>query len=492
MLIVTAVGLYTVKITLKALGVIDYGIYNVVASVVASLGFLNGTLTSATQRFLSFHLGKNDYASYSKTFSLLLMGFIVISVVIFMIGEGFSFFFIDKLLDIPQDKHYAAQWVYQTAIVTFIFHLLLVPYTSSIVANEKMSAFAYISIVDCGLKLILVYLLLLSSKDRLIYYGILTMIESIIIFALYVIYCHKAFRYCRFKLVWDKSLFKELTSYTGWNLFGSISSILITQGQNILLNIFFGPVINTAKAIADRINSVVSSFSTNFYMAVTPQIIKSYAYGEQSRMITLAISSSRFSFFLLLLVSFPLVVCMKSILVLWLGARSVTNEMVEFSKLSLLFCLITCLEQPITQMIRATGEIKSYQMKVGIFTLLYIPIAAIVLYFGAPPISTMIVLIILYSIIQIIRVRVAHAEIKMNYKIYNKEVTRPICIVFIISLILYKVFEIFCYEESLWEIIKTGLVSFLSILIIIWTLGLTKVDRTYIVSILKNKILNFN
>lgn len=487
MLFLTVISLYTVKITLNALGVVDYGIYNVVASVVASLSFLNGTLTSATQRFLSFHLGKNDYKAYSKTFSLLLIGFIVISIAILIIGEIIGIFFIDDWLSIPPDRIYAAKWVYQSAIFTFIFHLLIVPYSSSIVANEKMSAFAYISIIDGVLKLLLVYLLVVSPFDRLIYYGVLTLIEAAIVFLLYVIYCHRAFPYCRFEFLWDKSLFKELTAYTGWNLFGSVSGVLITQGQNILLNIFFGPVINTAKAIADKVNAVVSSFSTNFYMAITPQIIKSYAAGDNERMMNLAMKSSRLSFFLLLLISFPLIVCMESILDLWLGDDSVSESMIGFSKLALVYCLVASLEQPITQMIRATGHIRNYQLKVGVWTLCYIPVAAIVLYLGASAISTMIVLIILYAFVQAIRVSIAHKEVGLNFKEYNKGVTIPILTVSIISVILYFGIGHINLSNMLVNLITRGFISLSTCILIIWFAGMTTSDKNYIKNIINKK-----
>lgn len=488
MLFLTVISLYTVKITLNVLGVIDYGIYNVVASVVASLSFLNGTLTSATQRFLSFHLGKNDYQAYSKTFSLLLIGFMVISIVIFIIGEIIGIFFIDDWLSIPSDRIFAAKWVYQSAIFTFIFHLLIVPYTSSIVANERMSAFAYISIIDGVLKLLLVYLLIISPVDRLIYYGVLTLIETVIVFLLYMIYCHRAFPYCRFEFLWDKSLFKELTTYTGWNLFGSVSSVLITQGQNILLNIFFGPVINTAKAIADKVSAVVSSFSTNLYMATTPQIIKSYATGDKERMTNLAMKSSRLSFFMLLLISFPLIVCMESLLNLWLGADSVTSSMIGFSKLAMAYCLVISLEQPITQMIRATGYIRNYQLRVGVWTLCYIPIATIVLYLGASATSTMVVLIALCIFVQAIRVKIAHSELNLNIKEYNKGVTIPVFTVSILSVILYFGIEYISLSNMLVNLITRGFISLSACILIIWFTGITSGDRNYIKAIIEKRL----
>lgn len=487
MLLLTVVNLYTVKITLEVLGAEDYGIYNVVASVVTSLTVFNGTLTSATQRFLSYHLGKSDYLSYNKTFSLLFIGFLVITVILIIIGEIVGFFFLNDWLNIPSNRLYAAKWVYQTSIFTFIFHLLIIPFSSSIIANEKMNAFAYITIIDGIFKLILVYMLVVSSYDKLIFYGILILIESVMIFIIYVVYCNIAFPFCKFKFIWDKGLFKELTSYTGWNLFGSVSGILITQGQNILLNIFFGPLINTAKAIADKITGVVNSFSTNFYMAISPQIVKSYAANDYMRMINLAIKSSRLSFFLVLLISFPLIVCMNTLLNLWLGDGSVSQVMINFSKLSLVFCLISSLDPPITHMIRATGQIRNYQLKIGVITLLYIPLAACVLYLGASAISTMVVLIILYSIVQIIRVFLAHRQIGLNIKTYNMKVIRPIIIVSVCIMILYIFIDLIHFSDNVINIIIRFLISILSVSAVIWLGGLSRSDKAHIKNIIKIK-----
>lgn len=489
MLFITAISLYTVKITLDTLGEIDYGIYNVVASVVASLSFLTGTLTSATQRFLSFHLGKNDYDTYSKVFSILLICFIAISIILIIICEIIGIFFINNFLNIPPERIEAAKWVYQSAIFTFVFHLLFVPYTSSIIANERMSAFAYISIIDGILKLLLVFLLIHSPFDKLIYYGVLTLFEAVIILALYIIYCNRTFTYCHVRPIWDKQMFKELTSYTGWNLFGSVSGMLITQGQNILLNIFFGPIINTAKAISDKISSVANSFATNFYMAISPQIIKSYASGNNQHMLNLAMKSSRYSFYLVLLISFPLIICMKPILGLWLGENSVSEPMVDFSKLTLIFCLVLSLEQPITQMIRATGNIRNYQIRVGVWTLMYIPIASIILFLGATPVSTMITLIFLYAFVQCIRVRVAHQEVYLDILSYCKNVVIPITYVSIISAILYVLLNHLSFSHlAIINILSKAFIGLILTILNIWIVGLSEKDRNYIKNVFLNRI----
>lgn len=490
MLFLTIINLYTVRVTLDLLGVVDYGIYNVVASVVASLGFLTGTLTSATQRYLSFHLGRRDYEAYSRTFSLLLMGFMAISCVIIILGEAVGIFFVDDWLTIPFDRLDAARWVFQTAVFTFVFNLMSVPYTSSLVANERMSAFAYISIVDGVLKLALVFMLMSSPIDRLVYYGVLTMVESAIVFLLYMLYCHRAFTFNRFRFVWDKALFREITAYTGWNLFGSLSGVLNTQGQSVMLNIFFGPVVNAVKAIADKISNVISSFSTNFYMAVSPQVVKSYASGDYARMVSLALKSSRFSFYLIAVLSFPLINDMDMVLRMWLGEGNVDVLMVRFSQLSLVYCLVNSLEQPVTQMIRATGNIRRYQVSVGVFTLMYLPLLAAVLLCGGSALSSMVLLIVLLALVQLIRVRVAHRQVGLSYHEYLYEVAIPVVLVSVLSFAVYFVVASMHIAYGFIPFLAVTSGSVVAETAIVWAVGLKRADRHFIMETIKNKLKN--
>lgn len=487
MLFLTLINLYTVRITLEVLGPVDYGVYTVIASVVLSLSFLTASMTSATQRYLSFHLGKKDYAAYSRTFSLLLIGFIAISAIIFVVAEVLGIFFVNDWLNIPTDRLEAAKWVYQTAVIMFILSLITIPYASSIIANERMSAFAYISIADGVMKLLLVYLLLRSPIDRLIYYGILTMAQTAVTLALHIIYCSKVFTYCKVRWVWDKALFRELTAYTGWNLIGSVSGMLSTQGLSILLNIFFGPLVNTAKGIADRITNVVRQFSTNFYMAVNPQIVKSYASGDKDRMIALALKGSRFSYFLLLAISTPLIVCMPELLGLWLVGDVVTDEMIQFSQLSLLFCLVMSLEEPITQMIRATGNIRDYQIRVGVLSLMLIPIVWLFFESGASAVSSMWVCIVLFAIIQCVRIAVACRQVGLIPRNYLKEVVLPIAAVTASGAVVW----FFCIKLSLgnlWiSLIVKGLLSFVGQSMAILLVGMTSSDRAFVIGMLRRK-----
>ena len=478
LIFLTLINLYAVRVTLQALGDIDYGIYDVIASVVASLSIFTGAMTSATQRFLSFHLGKEDYESYSQTFSLLLMCFIGIASLLILIGEVLGFFFIDDWLTIPPDRITAAKWVFQASLLSFAFGFITIPYMSSIIANERMDAFAIFSVVEGVLKLGVALWLVRYAGDRLILYGILVAVITICVFLMEMTYCHSKFKYCRYIWQWNRRIFVDLSKYTGWNLFGSVSGILATAGQNILLNIYFGPIVNTSKAIADKIRNVINGFSVNLYMAVSPQMVKSYAAGNVDRSISLVLMSSKFSFLLIFVIAFPLLCSMESVLELWLGDDSRTPYMVAFSKLILVYTLILTLEPPITSIIQATGEIKRYQLWVGAVTLSYIPITAIVLWFGVTPVMTLVILMAIMSIAQCIRVYVAHLQVNLSYSLYFRKVILPIFRVSAIALPLY--WAVTGWEiNGFWSglILRTLIAAVFGITIAL-ILGLDSADRT--------------
>lgn len=487
LLLLTLINLYTVRITLEALGPVDYGIYEVIAYLVFSITTLTGAMSSATQRYLSFHLGRNDYEKYSHTFSLLLICFITVAIFLIIIGEALGYFLIYEWLTIPVDKQVSAFWVYQASILSFAFGLITIPYTSSIIANERMDAFAIFSIVEGVLKLGVAFWLINYAGNRLILYGILTAVISVVIFVMSTSYCHSKFKYCRYIWKWNRHIFAELSKYTGWNLFGSVSAILATSGQNILLNIFFGPIINTSKAIADKIQHVVNGFSINLYMAVSPQIIKSYAASDTDRAMNLVLKTSKISFMLIFILAFPLICNMKGILNLWLGSDSVAVDMVAFSKLILIYCMIFTLESPISRIIQATGKIHTYQLSVGVVTLSYIPIAALVLYMGGSAVMTLVTLMVIMSIAQCVRVYIAHHQVGLDYRAYFKSVLAPIFKTAFVAIPLYWIIEHYSpVSQWIHVIIYTAVTGIVGLALIVM-IGLDKGDRSLIVSILKGK-----
>ncbi|MDE6478939.1 MAG: hypothetical protein K2L45_01615 [Muribaculaceae bacterium] len=489
LIFLTFINLYAVRITLEALGKIDYGVFSVIASVVMSLSILTGALTSASQRYLSFHLGKEDYEKYSHTFTLLLLTFIILSGIMIFVGEALGYFFIEKWLDIPSDRVHAAYWVFQTTLVSFVFGLITIPYTSSIVANERMDAFAIFSVVEGVFKLAIAFILINYGGDRLILYGIFTASISIVVFLMSMQYCHSKIHYCRYIWKWNGSLFKDLLGYTGWNLFGSISGMLDNQGQNILLNMYFGPILNTAKAIADRIQSVISGFSTNLYMAVSPQIIKSYASEDYGRAHNLVMKTSKMSFLLLFILSFPLICNMDGLLYLWLGNDAKTPFMTAFSQLILVYCMVISLEPPISRLIQATGKIKRYQLSVGAITLAYIPIAALAFALGGSAILSLIILIAVMATAQFVRIYVARRQVNLSPTKYFKEVAVPVLKVSVIGGAAYLLPPLASTSADpfLLILLRTATAGICG-LFIAAILGLSREDRQFILGMIKDKL----
>lgn len=487
MLITTIVSLFTARLTLQLLGVEDYGINNLVSGIIGFMGIVTGTMTSATQRFLAFDLGKNDIVQYQKTYSMLLNIFFIYSLFGAICLELVGPYVIQHYLVIPPDRLVAAQWVFQFTIINFILATINIPQTASIVSYEKMNIYAYFTFIDVFFKLLVVYSLYVTPFDKLITIGFLTTLMALVTNGVTYLYCVKKLNGCRYQLYWNYLLFKKIFSYAGWNLFGSITGVMNQQGQAILLNLFFGPVVNAAKAVADKVNSIITSFSVNFYMAVTPQIIKNYASGNIEYMRKIVLSSSRYAFFLLYCLSLPLIANMKAVLFLWLGREQVNYEMVRFCQLLLVYSLINALEQPITQSIRATGKIKKYQIQVGILTLMFIPICYIVFKCGLPAYSSMIILSLIYFVVQFVRVYIVKEIINISIFMYIKKVLLPIIFVVIVSSVTTSfinslgnsdIVDVFC--KVILELICT--------LVVVFLIGISKQERSLICTYIRKRI----
>ncbi len=318
MILILCVGLYTSRIVLNTLGVEDYGIYNVVGGFVAFFSFLNGAMATATQRFITYELAQGNVERQINTFSTSVIIHFTIALLIVIAAETVGLWFVCNKLVIPEERFLAAIWVYQFSILTMFVSIVSIPYNAAIIAHEKMSAFAYISILDTVLKLVIVLLLTIVTFDKLVFYAALLFGISLLDRLIYGIYCKRHFAETRIKLIFDKKLFREMTNIAGWSLFGNIAGVFYTQGLNVLLNMFFGPVVNSARAIAVTIQGVVTGFVSNFQMALNPQITKSYAVGDLHRMHSLIFASSKYSFFLLLFIALPIMIETRTILTLWL------------------------------------------------------------------------------------------------------------------------------------------------------------------------------
>lgn len=486
MLVVILISLYTARIIVNALGVEDFGIFSVVGGIIGFLGVLNGSLVSASQRFLSFELGKQEGRNFNGVLNSLLLVFLLIGLVATVVGLSFKDFLIDHVLVFPIHKKDTVEWLYLFALGTFCINLLSIPYMASIVSHEKMAVFAYIGLFEAALKLCTAWTLLYVDIDKLFLYGLLNFLITVFLVGFYFSYNVISIKEARPRFHWNPVVLMQLYAYTGWSLFGSITSILNLNGQSVLLNIFFGPVTNAAKAISDRIHSIVASFSDNFYTAVRPQMIKKFASGDVDGMLALGYHSTKYAFYILFIIAYPMIVFMYDLLVLWLGAKNITSEMVLFAKLMLVFSLLNAFEQPITVMIQATGFVRNYQVIVGIFTLTFIPISYAAYKLGAPSHTSILILITLYAVAQCFRLLVAKKQVGLSYLDYFKIVIIPVTNTLLV--VLVSTFVLGQYMLKNFHFIEAGLVFTVVSFLTVYFLGMNSQERTFIINILKNKI----
>ncbi|WP_455668843.1 lipopolysaccharide biosynthesis protein [Phocaeicola sp.] len=396
------ISLYTSRIILATLGVTDYGIYNVVGGIVTMLSFLTGAMSSATQRFLLVKLGVNDKEGLKTTFHSALYIHFIIAIIVLFIAETVGLWFLNTQMNIPDNRMLASNWIYQCTVFSFAISMFFVPYNASIVSHENMGAFAYISIFDAIAKLCIVFLIAVINFDHLIVYALLLLFVGLISNLLYVIYAKIHFEECTLRFSKDKEYFKSIMNLAGWNLIGNLAFIAKSQGVNILINIFCGPTINAARGLGFQVNQAVTSFVQNFQTALNPQITKSYAKKDKMYLNTLIFNGSSYSFYLMLILSLPILMNTHFILSLWLV--SVPDYSVEFVQLAIILSLCDVLYGPLLTAHLATGNIKNLQIMVGLVNLLNLPISYLFLELGFNVLSTMWVAIIISIITLILRI----------------------------------------------------------------------------------------
>lgn len=395
------VGFYTSRVVLDSLGENDYGIYSVVGGVVAMFTIISGALNSAVSRFITFEMGKGDEAQLNKVFSTSVTIQMILSLLVVLITEPVGIWFIRNEMTIAPERIPSAIWVLQFSLISFVVNLMSVPQMASITAHEKMSAYAYIGILDGLLRLGVALLILHSPIDRLVWYSALMAAAVMIVRMAYRLYCRRHFPECRYRPVFDRGLVKEMFSFAGWNFIGVTSGVLRDQGGNILVNVFFGTAMNAARGVAVQLNGAVQGFVTNFMTAVNPQITKSYASGDRDYMLSLVRKSSKMSFFLLFLIALPMLFNTEYLLEIWL--KEVPAQSAAFVRLFLIFALSESLSSPLITAQLATGNIRNYQIVVGGLQLLNIPVAYFLLRSGAPAESTVAVSIVISQICLVAR-----------------------------------------------------------------------------------------
>lgn len=476
MLFMMAISLFTSRVILRTLGVEDYGIQNVVGGIVAMFGFLNGSMSSSTQRYITFALGRGEKDKLQTVFSTTLQIHSLIAFIVALLGETAGLWFLYNKMQIPPERMDAAFWVLQCSIVSTVVMIVSVPYNACIIAHEKMSAFAYISVLEAVLRLAIVYLLLVIPFDKLVIYAILTLVVQLLIRFCYSIYCHRHFRETVYRHVWDKRLFREMTSFAIWSLWGNVSAILYTQGLNMLLNVFFGPVVNAARGIAVQVQTAVQQFTGNFQMALNPQITKNYAAGDLGQMHSLMFRSARFSFMLLFFISLPVLFETDFLLALWL--KTVPEDAVVFTQIMICISLIYTTANPCVIANQATGKVKTYQMVVGSILLTILPVSYIVLKLGAPAYSVFIVHFFVESVAQFSRMFMLRKLINLPMRQYLKNIYIPIFATVAVSVICPALVHV-RMEEGWLRLVAVGGTCVLSVGLSTFFIGFTRHERLF-------------
>lgn len=478
MFITTIVGLYTSRVVLQTLGVTDFGIYNVVGGIISMAAFLNSAMVAASQRFLSFELGRDAQDRLKRVFCTSINIHAAICLVAFVLAETIGLWFVNAKLVIPADRMVAANWVYQASILTFMINVMSVPYNSAIVAHEKMSAFAYISILDVVLKLLIVYVLLILPFDKLIIYSILMVCVVTLIRLCYTIYCKRYFEECTYHFIFDRPLFQEMFAFAGWSIIGNLGFSFKDQLSNIILNLFFGPSVNAARGVAIQVSSHVKTFAHSFTMALNPQITKQYAAGNIEASRKLVYAGSRYTFYLLTLISIPVIINIDYVLTLWLGF--VPKYTAQFVIFTIITSLIYAMSECVTKAIQATGRIKCFQIGISIIMLSELPCAWIFLECGFPPYYVMWPSVFTYSIALLFRFWLIHHYVQgYTYKDYLQNVVLRCLVVFLISLILSYIIKI-QLASTLIGLIASTVFCILTVSFFVLLFGMDREERLFL------------
>ena len=487
--LIMLVSLYTSRVILQALGVEDYGVYTAIGGIIAFLSMVTGPIDNAISRFLTYELGRGDKDRLSRYFSTGLTTMIIFSVLSVIILETAGIWFLNNKMVIDDNRVVAANWVLHLSIAAFVVNLISAPYRAAIIAHEKMSLFAYMGILDALLKLAVAFLLMVSPIDKLVYYAVLLLAVSILVRFIYMVICNRRFEECRtVKIGLDRELFKGLFSFAGWNVFGAASSFCRGQGINILFNLFGGPIINAAYGIANQVNAAVSSFVNSFTTALNPSIIKSYAASEKQYMMSLVYQGSRFSYYLVLLFAMPLILEAEQVTLLWLGQTP--EYSVAFIQLMLIYSLIESLSKTIMAGVHASGKIRTYQIVMGLFQVIILPVAYVLLWMGYSPIAVFVAMVIVDIIAFFARMLMAKQIFELSIRVYLWEVIVKTMLVTIVALIVPLLLRINLSETIIRFFIVVA-VSLLTTTLSVLYVGCTPSERSALLvkvhSVIKNK-----
>lgn len=492
MFLLMIVSFYTSRVILEALGVEDYGIYDVVGGVVALLGFISGSLSGACSRYITYEIGKGSNGNVLKVFNCTLTIFYILAIIVLLVAESLGLWFVKTQLTIPMTRLNAAIWVYQCSVITFLISIISIPYNATIIAYERMSAFALISIYEGIAKLVIALSLPYIVADKLIVYSILILITQISIRLIYILYCKRNFESIqKTSLLWDSSLSRELLSYSGWNLIGNLAVIGSNQGLSLLLNVFFGPIVNAARGIAVQVQGAVIQLLSGFTTAMRPQIVKSYACNDIESMHSLLLSGTKLSVFLTLLIVVPIYINAEYILGVWL--KDIPDFTISFTRLLLISSLLAAYRVPTLIAIHATGDIKKFQIVEGIFLLTFVPIAYIALrWLNISPNTVFILYLTIEAITQIVRVQIVYPRINLRFAHYITKIILPT----FFTLIPVVLFSYIQYNYLLITNFTTFIFSCLLSIVInitsIFLLGFSPVERVYLRSMCRSLVSKYS
>lgn len=484
-IVILIVSLFTSRVVLNTLGVEDFGIYNVVGGVVTMFSLLTSSLNTTISRFITTELGKGNMERLKNIFSTSVNVQILIAIAIGLILELVGIWFLNNKMQIPADRMFAANIVMHCSIATFIINLISIPYNSCIIAHERMTAFAYISILETVLKLCSVLLLYIQFFDNLIVYAILLMLTSIIIRIVNGVYCSRNFEECKYKVNLEKPLLKEMTSMASWNLVSSSATVINNQGINVIINLFFGVAVNAARGIAVQVEGAILQFANNFTTALNPQITKSYAAGDYKRMRNLVFKGSRFSFYLLFILSLPVMIEAPTILKLWLNI--VPEHTVVFVRFALIISLITIITRSLYVVSMATGNIKRYQTVVGCLSLSTFVLTYICYKLGANVEATYIIAVIIEISIMIARVIIVNKLVYLGVMSFFKSVVLRIILVVAVSIITPLLVKEIMPASTIRLILEIAICLSSAALSILY-IGMSKSERNYAVKMIRNKL----
>ncbi len=484
MILIMAVTLYTSRVVLDTLGVEDFGIYNIVGGVVVLFSFLNSAMASATQRFLNYELGRGDIHEVQRVFSMSMTAHLSIAALVLLLAETIGLWFVWSYIKVPPGRETAAIWCYQFSVLTSCIQIVRIPYNACIIAYERMSFYAYISILEVVLRLLVVFPLLLDGFDRLVLYSLLMSVVALLVLYLYKTVCNRRFPVSRYRFFWDSSLYKRLMSFSGWSLFGGVANVGAQQGLGIVLNIFFGVAVNAAMGIANQVSQAVYSFVSNFQTAFNPQIIKSYAAGDRAHFEKLMFYGSKYSYFLLFLLSLPVLLNCDFLLSVWL--KEVPPHAAAFSELIILFLLLDALSAPLWIAVQAMGNIRNYQLMISSIILLSLPLGYVALKLGMPPESVLVVRVVVNAGALAARIVYLYRRISFPAGRYLKEVVLSVLLVTACSVPLP--LWLGSIAGSWNGLLLTGFASLLLVPAAIYVFGLRREERSYILRLVHEKI----